>query len=78
MKNTLDDLNDHLFAALERLSDEDLQGDKLLTELKRCEGIVKIGSVIVDNADLKLRAYEMAGNNKNLIPKIMRDPERLN
>lgn len=78
MKNTLDDLNDHLFAALERLSDEDLQGDKLLTELKRCEGIVKIGSVIVDNADLKLRAYEMAGNNKNMIPKIMRDPERLN
>ena len=78
MKNTLDDLNDHLFAALERLSDEELQGDKLLTELKRCEGIVKIGSVIVDNADLKLRAFEMAGNNKNMIPKIMRDPERLN
>lgn len=78
MKNTLDDLNDHLFAALERLSDEELQGDKLLAELKRCEGIVKIGSVIVDNADLKLRAFEMAGSNKNLIPKIMRDPERLN
>lgn len=78
MKNTLDDLNDHLFAALERLGDEELQGDKLLAELKRCEGIVKIGSVIVDNADLKLRAYEMAGSNKNLIPKIMRDPERLN
>ena len=78
MKNTLDDLNDHLFAALERLGDEELQGEKLLAELKRCEGIVKIGSVIVDNADLKLRAYEMAGANKNLIPKIMRDPERLN
>lgn len=78
MKNTLDDLNDHLFAALERLSDEELQGDKLIAELKRCEGIVKIGSVIVDNADLKLRAFEMAGSNKNLIPKIMRDPERLN
>lgn len=78
MKNTLDDLNDHLFAALGRLGDEELQGDKLLAELKRCEGIVKIGSVIVDNADLKLRAFEMAGNNKNMIPKIMRDPERLN
>ena len=77
MKNTLDDLNDHLFAALERLNDEDLQGDKLIAELKRCEGIVKIGSVIVDNADLKLRAFEMAGNNQALIPKLMRDPERL-
>lgn len=77
MKNTLDDLNNHLFAALERLNDESLQGDKLHEELKRCEGIVKVGSVIVDNADLKLRAYEMAGNNQNLIPKLMRDPERL-
>jgi hypothetical protein len=50
----------------------------LIAELKRCEGIVKVGSVIVDNADLKLRAFEMAGNNKSMIPKIMRDPERLN
>lgn len=78
MKNTLDDLNDYLFCALERLNDEELQGDKLIAELKRCEGIVKVGSVIVDNADLKLRAFEMAGNNKSMIPKIMRDPERLN
>lgn len=78
MKNTLDDLNNHLFAALERLNDESLQGDKLHEELKRCEGIVKVGSVIVDNAGLKLRAYEMAGNNQNLLPKVMRDPERLN
>ena len=29
MKNTLGDLNNHLFAEIERLSDEDLQGEEL-------------------------------------------------
>lgn len=29
MQNTLTDLNNHLFAQLERLSDEDLKGDSL-------------------------------------------------
>lgn len=33
MKNTLGDLNNHLFAELERLSDEDLKGDELVEEM---------------------------------------------
>lgn len=37
MKNTLGDLNNHLFAQLEKLSDDDLSGDELDTEIRRSE-----------------------------------------
>lgn len=34
MKNTLLDLNNHLFAEMERLGDEELKGDALAEELQ--------------------------------------------
>lgn len=38
MKNTLGDLNNHLFAQLEKLGDDDLTGEELESELKRTGG----------------------------------------
>ncbi len=56
MKNRLIDLNNHLFAQLERLSDEDLTTEQIATEAKRSEAIVKISEQIISNADLALKA----------------------
>lgn len=56
MKNKLIDLNNHLFAQLERLSDEQTTGDKLTEEIHRSKAITSIGNVIVDNARLALDA----------------------
>lgn len=42
MKNKLTDLNNHLFAELERLSDEDITDDQLERELKRAKAVAAI------------------------------------
>lgn len=52
MKNTLTDLNNHLFEQLERLNDDDLTDDQLDKELRRAEGMTKIAGQIIQNADL--------------------------
>lgn len=58
VKNKLTDLHNHLFAELERLGDEDLEGEALDKELARAKGIAEISGKIIDNANLTLKAAE--------------------
>ena len=58
MKNTLSDLNNHLFEQLERLNDEELCGEELETEIKRTEAMAKIGEQIIRNGELQFKAMQ--------------------
>ena len=55
MQNTLTDLNNHLFEALERLNDDDLDDAGLEKEIKRCDATVKIADAIIHNGELALK-----------------------
>lgn len=59
MKNTLVDLNNHLFAQLERLNDEDITGDQLNQEIERSKAISSVATKIIDNANLGLQAERL-------------------
>lgn len=77
MKNTLIDLNNHLFAELERLGDESLKGDKLETEIKRATSVSQVATQIISNAALALRAEELkdkALSNRFKVPEIIETP----
>lgn len=58
MKNTLNDLNNYLFAQMERLNEEDLSEEKLETEVRRTKAMVSVASAIVGNANLALQAIK--------------------
>jgi hypothetical protein len=59
MKNKLSDLNDHLFAQLERLTEEDLSPEQLEREIKRGDAVVAVADGIIRNASLQLAAARL-------------------
>ena len=57
MKNKLLDLNNYMFAQMERLSDKSLKGDKLTEEITRSKAISTLSVQIINNAKLALDAH---------------------
>lgn len=72
MKNTLGDLQNHLFAQLERLSDEDLIGEDLETELRRSSAISSLASQMISNGNLVLKAMKYTDDSLNADAKLPR------
>jgi hypothetical protein len=64
MKNTLGDLNNHLFEQLERLNDEDLKDGKLQEEIERAHAIALVASRIISNASLVIEAQKLMSGDK--------------
>ena len=58
-KNRLSDLNNHLFAQLERMSGEEMTAEQIEQEARRAEAIVAVADQITRNADLQLKAAKL-------------------
>ena len=76
MKNRLTDLNDHLFAQIERLGDEDLKGEELKEELERADSMAKIATQIVQNNNTILKTIKLADdmmdvNNSKIVLQLV-------
>lgn len=74
MKNTLGDLNNHLFAEIERLSDEDLKGEELVEEISRAKSISEVSARIISNASVILQAEKFKDERFNAdrsVPKML-------
>lgn len=74
MNNTLGDLNNYLFAQMERLDDESLTDEQLKKELERSKAITGVASQIVANANLVLKAkiaYDEPFDAEKVKPKML-------
>ena len=60
MKNTLADLNNHLFAQIERLNDESLSPEGLALEITRSNALTSLSREVISNAALVLKAHALA------------------
>ena len=65
MKNTLGDLNNHLFMQLERLTDEDMTEEDLEKELKRSKAVIDIADGIIKNGALVLEGQKFLDGKWN-------------
>lgn len=66
MKNKLKDLNDHLFAQLERLGNESLKGEELDREIKRAQSMGGVANQVIQLGRLALDA-EVARSEYRLL-----------
>lgn len=55
----LNDLNNYLFTALERLNSADLKGEKLETEIKRAQAVGNVANQIIGSYALQIKAESM-------------------
>lgn len=69
LKNTLGDLNNHLFAELERLSDESITGEALQEEITRAKAITNVAKEIISNGSLVLEAKKFEDEKYNVDSK---------
>nr|WP_308282269.1 hypothetical protein [Providencia rettgeri] len=63
MKNNLEDLHNHLFAQLERLSDEDLKDNELKDEINRAKALSAVASQIISNGQLAINVQRLTYND---------------
>lgn len=75
MKNTLTDLNNHLFDSLERLMDEDLTEKQFEKEITRSKAVTEVAEQIIENGKLAFKAMqhldEYGKNTNNSVPEML-------
>jgi hypothetical protein len=59
--NKLSDLRDHIFMALERLSDEDMSNEKVNQEVEKAKAIAQLSATIIASAKVEIDYINAVG-----------------
>lgn len=78
MRNKLVDLNNHLFEQLEKLSDDELKGEKLREEINRSKQIENIAKQVINNGRLVLDTQKFVDDRNdidNRVPNMLENKD---
>lgn len=73
MKNKISDLRDHMFAALERLGNEDLTPEEMKAEIERSKAVSEVGKVIVESAKAQILFARLTGEGADETRKFLEE-----
>jgi len=63
-RNKLLDLNDHLFAQIEKLGEADLSGENLKAEIERAKAMSTLAAGVIEIAKVSVDAMRLISNGK--------------
>jgi hypothetical protein len=78
-KNKLSDLRDHLFSALERIDDDQLNPEELDNEIKKANAVANLSSMIIQSAKIEVDFIKVTGrlDSKTELFKSIDTPKQL-
>ena len=74
MRNKIEDLRNHMFAAIERLAEAE-SPEEIAKELERSKGIADLGKVIVESAKAEVEFVKSVGVGDGRIPQFFTQEE---
>jgi hypothetical protein len=69
-KNKLSDLNNHLFAQLERLGEEDLTIEEIHKEVERGKTISMLASTVIKSAKITIDSMRLVANGEYTVNEL--------
>lgn len=78
-RNKISDLRDHLFAALERIDNDELSTEDLNKEMQKAEAVAQIGNVIINSAKVEIDFMKASGmiSSDSALFKDIKGPKEL-
>ena len=69
-RNKLADLNNHLFAQLERLGEEELTVEEIHKEVSRGKAISHLASTVINNAKMQIEAMRLVAHGEYTVNEL--------
>lgn len=78
-RNKISDLRDHLFAALERIDNDELSSEEIKNEVEKAKAISSIGSVLINSAKVEIDFIKATGriDTSSELFKSINDPKKI-